>query len=60
MIKHPVQHLLADESGQGMTEYAILVGTIALGAILTLVAIGSRIKDVFTNVQTQLNNVPTS
>jgi Flp pilus assembly pilin Flp len=53
-------NLLADESGQGMTEYAILVGTLALGAILTLVAIGSRIKDVFTNVQTQLNNVPTS
>jgi Flp pilus assembly pilin Flp len=43
-----------------MTEYAILVGTLALGAILTLVTIGSRIKDVFTNVQTQLNNVPTS
>jgi len=55
-----LRHLLADERGQGMTEYAILVGTIALGAILTLVAIGSRIKSVFTNVQTQLNNVPTS
>ena len=52
--------LYADDSGQGMTEYAILVGTLALGAILTLVAIGSRIKEVFTNVQTQLNNVPTS
>jgi Flp pilus assembly pilin Flp len=54
------KRLLSDESGQGMTEYAILVGTLALGSILTLVAIGSRIKDVFTNVQTQLNNVPTS
>ena len=55
-----LERLFADESGQGMTEYAILVGTLALGSILTLVAIGSRIKDVFTNVQTQLNNVPTS
>ena len=55
-----VKQLLSDESGQGMTEYAILVGTLALGSILTLVAIGSRIKDVFVNVQTQLNNVPTS
>ena len=52
--------LYADESGQGMTEYAILVGTLALGAIITLVAIGSRIKDVFTGVQSQLNTVPTS
>ncbi len=55
-----MKHLFSDESGQGMTEYAILVGTLALGAILTLVAIGSRIKDVFTNVQTQMNNIPTS
>ena len=55
-----LEKLYADDGGQGMTEYAILVGTLALGAILTLVAIGSRIKEVFTNVQTQLNNVPTS
>ena len=55
-----LERLFADESGQGMTEYAILVGTLALGSILTLVAIGSRIKDVFTNVQTPLHNVPTS
>ena len=55
-----LERLFADESGQGMTEYAILVGTLALGSILTLVAIGSRIKDVFTNVQTQMNNIPTS
>jgi Flp pilus assembly pilin Flp len=55
-----LKKMLSDESGQGMTEYAILVGTLALGSILTLVAIGSRIKDVFTNVQTQLNNIPTS
>jgi len=51
---------LADESAQGMTEYAILVGTLALGAIVTLLAIGTRLRDVFSNVQTQLNTVPTS
>ena len=27
-----VKSLLLDESGQGMTEYAILIGTLALGA----------------------------
>jgi len=52
--------LLVDESGQGMTEYAILIGTLALGAIVTLLAIGTRLRDVFGNVQTQLNTVPTS
>jgi Flp pilus assembly pilin Flp len=52
--------LVVDESGQGMTEYAILIGTLALGAIVTLLAIGTRLRDVFSNVQTQLNSVPTS
>ena len=52
--------LLVDESGQGMTEYAILLGTLALGAILTLVAIGGRVKSVFNNVSSQVNSVPTT
>ena len=55
-----VKTLLVDESGQGMTEYAILIGTLALGAIVTLLAIGTRLRNVFSNVQTQLNTLPTS
>jgi Flp pilus assembly pilin Flp len=55
-----MQTILSDESGQGMTEYAILIGTLALGAVVTLLAIGTRLKNVFSNVQTQLNSVPTS
>jgi len=50
--------LLGDESGQGMTEYAILIGTLALGAIVTLLAIGTKLRDVFTNVQGQLGAMP--
>ncbi len=55
-----VRHLLLDDRGQGMTEYAILLGTLALGAILTLVAIGGRIKTVFNSVSDQVNQVPTT
>ena len=51
--------LMLDESGQGMTEYAILLGTLALGAILTLVAIGGRLKGVFSTVSDQVNQIPT-
>ena len=54
------KQMLADESGQGMTEYAILVGTLALGAIVTLTAIGGKLRTVFNNVNTQLDSVPTS
>ena len=55
-----LKKLIEDESAQGMTEYAILIGTLALGAVVTLLAIGTRLRDVFSSVQTQLNNVPTS
>ena len=54
-----LRQLLIDDTAQGMTEYAILVGTVVFGTIIVLTAIGSRIKDVFTNVQTQMNNIPT-
>jgi len=55
-----LKNLLLDDRAQGMTEYAILIGTLALGAIVTLLAIGTKLRDVFGNVQTQLNSVPTS
>ena len=55
-----LHRLMTDDEAQGMTEYAILIGTLALGAIVTLLTIGTRLRDVFSNVQTQLNSVPTS
>ena len=37
----------ADEGrGQGLIEYGILLGTLALGVVLTLVAIGTQIRTV--------------
>ena len=35
-----------DDDGHGMIEYGILLGTLALGVVLTLVAIGSQIRTV--------------
>ena len=52
--------IMHEDSAQGLTEYAILIGTLALGVIVTLIAIGTRLRDVFGNAQTQLNSVPTS
>jgi Flp pilus assembly pilin Flp len=55
-----LKKLVADESGQGMTEYAILLGTLAIGTALTLLAISGRVKSVFNFVSTSVNQVPTS
>ena len=35
-----------EDRGQGMIEYGILLGTLALGVVLTLVAIGTQIRTV--------------
>ena len=53
-----IERLLEEESAQGMTEYAILIATLALGAIVILVALGTKLKNVFQAVQTQINTVP--
>ena len=52
--------LLRDESAQGMTEYAIIVGTVVFTIIVTFLALGTRLRGVFTSVRTDLNQMPTS
>ncbi|MGH7894163.1 MAG: Flp family type IVb pilin [Candidatus Binatia bacterium] len=41
-----MRRLLYDDRGQGMIEYGILLGTLALGVVLTLIAIGAQIRTV--------------
>ena len=43
-----LRSLLVDESAHGMTEYAILIGTLALGAVVTLLAAGTKLHSVIT------------
>ena len=38
-----------NQRGQGVTEYAILLGTIALGLIVTITAVGSRLSSMFAS-----------
>ncbi len=38
-----------EHRGQGILEYGILLGTLALGVVLTLVAIGTQIRTVMTD-----------
>lgn len=39
-----------DEEGQGMVEYALLVGLIAIVVIAGLIILGPRIRDMFEDV----------
>ena len=42
-----------EDRGQGMIEYGILLGTLALGVVLTLVAIGTQIRTVMNDTPAQ-------
>lgn len=48
--------LFLEEEGQGMTEYAIVLGVIAVGAIAALVLFGGKITAFITNITTNITN----
>lgn len=51
--------LFIEEEGQGMTEYGLILGLIALVVVGVLVTMGDKVKAIFTNAETELNKVPT-
>lgn len=42
-----IQSFLKDEDGQGMVEYAIIIGCIAIAAIVILIALKGKITNLF-------------
>ena len=41
------RELMKNEDGQGMVEYGLILGLIAVAAVVALVALGPKIKDMF-------------
>lgn len=50
---------LKDEDGQGMVEYAIIIGCIAVAAIIILIAMRGKIKNLFQKTNQGLDNAMT-
>ena len=46
-----------DEDGQGMVEYGLIIGLIAVVVIVALVALGPKVRDMFDQVNQELDNV---
>jgi pilus assembly protein Flp/PilA len=49
-MKEIVKRLLAEESGQGMTEYALILALVSVVAIGALTLLGEEIRSVFDSV----------
>jgi pilus assembly protein Flp/PilA len=50
----------ADDSGQGLVEYALIIALVAVGLIAILLVLRNSIGDVFNNAAAALNNAPTT
>ncbi len=55
-MKKLVNWLRNEESGQGMVEYGLIIALVAVVVIVGLMALGPKIRDLFTGVS---NAVPT-
>jgi Flp pilus assembly pilin Flp len=51
-----IRQLWADESGQDVAEYAVMLAVILVIVIGTVRLIGGNANNVFSQVQSQLNN----
>lgn len=54
------KRLVKEESGQGLTEYALIISLIAIVVIAVLGLLGDQIKSVFNKITGALTTVSTS
>jgi pilus assembly protein Flp/PilA len=51
-----VKNLILAEEGQGMTEYGLVLGAIAIGVVAVLALLREQIVGLFTKVTTELKS----
>ncbi|MBD0382378.1 Flp family type IVb pilin [Paenibacillus sp. WST5] len=51
-----IKGLIVEEQGQGMTEYGLVLGVIAVGVVGVLIALRGKILTLFEKVNTDLGN----
>lgn len=52
--------ILKDEDGQGMVEYGLILGLIAVAAIAAIALLGPKIKSMFEGANTAIDAVPSN
>jgi pilus assembly protein Flp/PilA len=58
-MKNKIKGLLVEEQGQGMTEYALVLGVIAVGVVAVLFALKGSILTLFNKVNNDVANAAT-
>lgn len=55
-----IKRLIEDEEGQGLAEYTLIVGLIALISVTAIGAAGGSIKNVLDKIKDSLNTAVSS
>ncbi|MDG5788475.1 Flp family type IVb pilin [Evansella sp. AB-P1] len=50
-MKNLFTKLVRGEEGQGMTEYGLILGLIAVVAVGALMALGGQVEEIFENIK---------
>ena len=53
-MRNLATQLWKDESGQGLAEYALLLGLIVIGVVAIIAGMGTHIKNIFTKTNNAL------
>ena len=53
-----LQNMFRNEKGQGMVEYGLIIGLIAIVVVGALILLGPQISTIFTNITNTLKTVP--
>lgn len=49
-----MKRFISEEEGQGLVEYALIIGLVSLACIITLGAFGTKISDVWAGITGKL------
>ena len=55
-FSNAIKNLINDESGQDLIEYALVAGLVALGAVVAMTGLSTKIGSAFNTVGSQLTN----
>ena len=55
-VKQIVNHLMAEESGQDLIEYALVAALVGLGAVASITTLRNTISNTFNSVGSTLTN----
>lgn len=58
-LRRIIIRVLKNEKGQGMVEYALIIGLVAIVVIATLILLGPAIGQKFTDITNSLKAIPT-